>query len=325
MANEFNVATAAGRTVYLLLQSPNGNFWNTSTEAFETYSTANRSDYAISVTELGTSSGVYQADFPQAITSGGIYTFYAYIQDGGSPAEPDTDVLVATGEIDWTGSGEVDAASGSMSGSDFRDYFLRKGFKRTDKDTEIYEAITDAIQWLRRQFGFQEAQTETTTTDTITSLGDFKLNLESDFGLLTGIVVEDDEEADPLIIVPKWKLDQMYPYLNVTTDQSRPVHAAIYAQQIYLAPVPDLTSYVYRKTYSKRGGTVTASTAAVPFTNLYREILADKVNEFMYELVEDFNKAGYYRQKALVGLRDMMDREEKNSASHVFNVRYRGF
>lgn len=40
-----------------------------------------------------------------------------------------------------------------MTGSELYDYIVRT-FKRTDKETEIYEAITDTILDLQVRFGF---------------------------------------------------------------------------------------------------------------------------------------------------------------------------
>src|SRR6185295_2126281 len=116
-----------------------GKYWNGS--AFETYTTANRGDYDVAATEQGTSSGIYHADFPTGITSSGTYECFGYLQPGGSPAE--TDAPLGTTKVDWTGSASVSAGTGAMTGSDWRNYVLRFGFKRTDKDTELYEATTD--------------------------------------------------------------------------------------------------------------------------------------------------------------------------------------
>jgi hypothetical protein len=207
-----------------------------------------------------------------------------------------------------------------MTASDFRAYVLRRGFIRTDKDTELYEAMTDAIQELRRLFKFDEAEAETTTTDTISVLGDFKLTLETDFGMLVGIVIEDSDIGAPLQQVTKREFDELYSSINVETDKGYPLHFCIYAGQIYIGPIPDSVSYSYRISYSKRAGTITSSTTSVPFTDLYRDVLADNVLGRLYDDLEEFDKANRYRQKFIEGFEGMKRRERLNSGEHFFQV-----
>ena len=317
MAKEFNVPTLTGQTVYVLLKKPDGTFADITNETFEVYDTASRGDYDIALTELGTASGIYQGDFPTWITSSGTYEFFAYLQAGGSPAE--TDTLLATGEVDWTGSASVSSTTGAMTASDWRTYLLgTKGFKRTDKDTEIYASTTDAIQIMRRRFKFDEAKTETTTTDTISTLGDFKLTIESDQGMVIGVVLEDDDTGTPLIQVPKWKFDELYPSVNVETDRGYPRNFCIYAGSIYLGPIPDDTDYSYRISYSRRAGTITSSTSGVPFTNLYRDILADLTLSILYRGLGEMEMADYLEARFEREFPNATRQERINSGEHFF-------
>jgi hypothetical protein len=267
------------------------------------------------MTEQG-NSGVYVADFPTAITTGGTYEYFIHRQSGGSPAEGD--VVVNTGKIDWTGTVAISGSTGSMTGSDWRAYVLRAGFKRTDKDTELYEATTDAIQEMRRRFMFDEAEAEGLITDTISTLGDFKLNIESDFGLLVGIVLEDDDTGTQLTQVTKAQFDELYSSINVESDRGYPEHFCLYAEQIYIGPIPDSTSYVYRKSYSRRAGTITSSTTGVPFTNLYRDVLCDNVLSRLYKGLDDYEKANYHKALFEDGFNLSVRRERINSGEHMF-------
>lgn len=314
MAREIRGVAPSG-TLYARILSPSGLWWNGS--SFEAYSSGDYSTYVISMAEQG-NSGVYVADFPTGITSGGTYEIFIH-RTTSSAAEGDQ--VVNTAKIDWTGSSSISSGSGSMTGSDWRDYVLRCGFKRTDKDTEIYEATTDAIQEMRRRFMFDEAENETTTTDTIATLGDFKLDLESDFGLLLGIVLEDDDTGTPLKQISKSQFDQLYSSINVESDRGYPEHFCIYNGQIYIGPRPDQTSYVYRISYSRRAGTVTSSTTGVPFTNLYRDILADNVLSRLYTDVNKFDLAAQHKQRFEEQMAYAERRERLNSGEGFFNVR----
>lgn len=318
MSNEiFDPLGTADQTVYVLLFHPNGQVWNGS--EFEAYATANRGDYDIPLTELGSQSGVYVADMPAAITSSGTYHWVSFLQAGASPAESDT--RLDTGEVDWTGSSVASASTGSMTGSDWRNYVLRGGFKRTDKDTELYECTTDAVQELRRRFAFEEAKAETETTDQITVDGDYRLSLESDNGMLLGVILEDGTDAVPLDQVSKHKFDQLYPDITETTDRGYPEHYCVFNDQILIGPAPDSTDYDYRVVYSRRGGTISSSTTAVPFTNLYRRMLRSLTLAYLWELMDEFEKAQYFRNEFEREYEQARSREEMNTAEHIFAVK----
>lgn len=313
MAKEITGVAPSG-TLYARIKNRAGLWWNGST--FEAYTAVNWSNYVIALTEEG-NSGEYVADFPAGITTSGTYVWRVHRT---TTTAAEGDLTVNFGTTDWTGSSSIIGASGSMTGSEFYDYVLRLGFKRTDKATEVYEAITDAQQELRRRFMFDEAENEITTTDTITVLGDFKLSLESDFGLLLGIMLEDDDTGTPLIRITKSEFDDRYPSINVDTHRGYPREYCIYAGQIYIGPAPDSISYVYRLSYSRRAGTVIASTTGVPFTNVYRDILADCTLARLYKGLEDFDKSNFYRTEFENQFFLAQRRETINSGSHCFNV-----
>lgn len=315
MAMEIRGAAPSGSVIYSRIISPAGLWWNGA--AFEAYAGADYANYAVAMAEQGVS-GVYVADFPAAITAGGSYEYYVYLRAGGTPAAGD--VLVGTGKVDWTGTAAVSAAAGAMSGSSFRDYLLRRGFKRDDKDAEVYEAVTDAVQEMRRRFGFDEAEADQTTTDTITVLGDYKLNLEPDLGLLVNLLLQDGRNAVPLVKMSKVDFDARYFDAAVTADKGYPRNYCVFAGQLYIGPVPDRTTYSYRVSYSRRGGVITTNTAGVPFTDLYRDVLVLLALCFLYEGLDEFDKAGYYRQQFELGFAGAVRRERKNKGLSTFTM-----
>ena len=315
MAREIRGASSSG-TLYARIINTSGLWWNGTT--FEAYTAANYGNYDIAMTEQG-SSNVYVADFPTGITTGGTYEYFVHRQAGGSPAEGDA--VINTGKIDWTGTASITAASGSMSGSEFQAYVLRKGFKRTDKDTELYEAVTDAIQEMRRRHDFDESETDATTTDTISTLGDFRIAVESDFGLLIGVVLQDGTNATPLKKISKAEFDQLYPDSHVSSDRGYPDHFCIYAGSIYVGPIPDSTSYTYRKSYAKSAGTVTSSTTGVPFTNVYRDVLAELTLANLYETLQEYDMAQFHRAEFERKFEESKRKDRINSGRAHFNMR----
>lgn len=311
MSREISGVSPSG-TLYARIKNSSGLWWNGS--SFEVYSSANYANYIITMTEEG-NSGEYTADFPTAITGSGTYPYRVH-RTLSTPAEGDP--VVNTGSVDWTGSASVGSSTGAMTGSDWRNYVLRQGFKRTDKDTELYEATTDAIQEMRREFMFDEAEAEVITTESITTLGEFKIGLETDFGLLLGVVLEDTDDGTPLIHVSKSDYDDMYASVNVESDKGYPRHFTIYAGQIYIGPIPDKIEYVYRLSYSRRAGTVSSTTTGVPFTDVYRDILFYNVMARLNGMLEEFDKSNYFRGQYENSLINGMRRERINSGVHQF-------
>jgi len=314
MSNELSGVSASG-TLYTRIRNAAGLWWNGA--SFEAYSAANYSDYVITMTEEG-DSGVYIADFPSAVTIGGTYEYFVHLQAGGSPAEGD--YVINTGKIDWTGAVSVSSIAGAMSGSEWQAYVLLQGFVRTDKSTELFECTTDAIQEMRVRFMFDEAEAEMITTDTITVLGDFKLDVEDDFGLVLGVVVEDDDTGLQLVKVTKSQYDELYPDVNVTADRGFPKHFCLYAGQIYIGPIPDQVDYDYRISYSKRAGTITSSTTGVPFTNYFRSALCKNTLSRLYALLDEFEKAQYFEGKFEKEFLLDVRKERLNSGEGSFNV-----
>jgi hypothetical protein len=98
MAKEIQLANDAGITAYALVRNQIGQVWNGST--FVNYVTANLNTYAIVMTEQGTASGYYTADFPPVLAE--LYSIVAFKRIGGTPAEGDP--LIASGTFYWDGT-----------------------------------------------------------------------------------------------------------------------------------------------------------------------------------------------------------------------------
>lgn len=105
MANEIlliPVPYLTGRTVYAQVRNAVGQIWNTSSVAFESYTTANIANYKIALTEQGTASGQYVGTFPSQITVG-VYGITAFLQAAGAVAEGDQP-LGGDPHFSWTGT-----------------------------------------------------------------------------------------------------------------------------------------------------------------------------------------------------------------------------
>lgn len=184
----------------------------------------------------------------------------------------------------------------AMSGSDFYAYILRT-FKRTDKSTEAYEAITDAVREISQSHPFNERLSETNATDTISVSGDYKFNVESDFEMfISDIVVKDGTNSWQLLKISKDEYDRRYPNQTATgVSTGKPVHYCLFNGVVYLGPVPDSTSYTYSMSYSQDISTITSVSSAVPFTDKYRVAVKYGTLFHLYSAMESDEQAQKYK------------------------------
>ncbi len=218
-----------------------------------------------------------------------------------------------------------------MTGSEMLAYVKRK-FKREDKDAEIYEAMTDVIADMCIQFYPEDFKEEATLTGTIT-LGEYKLPVPADFGHILGEIsimdTANESRFYPLTKISKIQYDQMYPdrQFSTTTNMtlSRPRHFCVYGNQIFIGPIPDKTTYQYQLNYTTIGfETVTASTDPVSFTDKYRNILRSGILSELHNGMENYEEAGYWKEEYLKGLSKIAANDDANTSDNT-NASYSGF
>jgi hypothetical protein len=107
MANEIQADYASGNTLYAVIRNRTGQVWHPALRAFENWGLGGHTadDYDIALTDRTGSR--YVGDFDAGIPSGS-YCIQIFRQAGATPA--DTDALVGSREILWTGTGELTAA-----------------------------------------------------------------------------------------------------------------------------------------------------------------------------------------------------------------------
>jgi hypothetical protein len=216
-----------------------------------------------------------------------------------------------------------------MTGSNFLAY-VKRIFKRTDKDTEIYEATTDTIADIRLQLKTEDYKEEAYVAG-ISTLGDYRIALPSDFGHLIGnVTLVDDDSGFTRVLnkITKSAYDAKYGdrlHASLThVDDSIPVDFCIYAKQIYLGSVPDKTTYKYYLNYTTEAfAEVDASTDPVPFTERYRNTLRAGVLAEVYAGLEQFDEATYWRGLYNDGLTKLQANDADNT-SDTDGVVYHG-
>lgn len=201
-----------------------------------------------------------------------------------------------------------------MTGAEFYAYCLRR-FKRTDKETEFYEAVTDVVMDVKLRYFFEDFKEEAYSSG-IASLGDWKLSLPSDFGHLIGDMTLIDNAGNSHVLgkltIEAFK--ELYPN-NDATDviTGMPKHYCIFSGQVLLGQVPDSTDYNYQFDYSTEAAEViSSSTDPVPFCSRYRWIMRDLVLSELYSGMGFDDEAAKFKASGENGIALMIANDEWN-------------
>jgi len=139
--------------------------------------------------------------------------------------------------------------------------YVKNEFKRTDKDSEIYEALDDTLYDLTTEHDFHVHQTEQSIS-LIADTYEYSLTSYSMSMLLGPVLYLDDTgDADPLIKLSKASFDLRFPDLTATDfDKDEPQYYAVYGNAIFIAPFPD---------------TVTTESILVPISTIATKLVGD--------------------------------------------------
>lgn len=202
-----------------------------------------------------------------------------------------------------------------MTGLELHDYVVRT-FKRTDKSTEIYDAITDTIVDMCERMDFEDTKVEAYTAAGISALGDYKLDLPSDFGRLIGDVRwSDQDNSRTLTRLSKQEFNEKFGDLDGDDPiDGEPTHYCVFGNQVLLGPVPDDTTYEYQLDYSTfPADEITSATTEVIFTDKARECVKFGTLARLFEVVEMFDLADRYRIRFENELTQFAEREKGNT------------
>ena len=203
-----------------------------------------------------------------------------------------------------------------MTGAEVYAYILRT-FKRTDKETEVYESITDVVWDLKTRFEWENAK-EYTALSGITSLGNYTLSLPSDYDHIIGDVVVIDTGTNeggstPLEKLTKERFDELYPNPEASSaNRGFPQFWCLYAEEVLIAPVPDDTGYSYKANMTTNDeGEITSTTTSVAFTPKYRETIKNLTLAKVFDGL-DSESARKYEALGEIGLNKMVSSELNN-------------
>lgn len=217
-----------------------------------------------------------------------------------------------------------------MTGANLLAY-IKRTFKRTDKDTELYESITDCVIDMRLRFYPEDFKTRSTALTGCTVKGDYSLTLPTDFGHLIGQVSIKDDSSEqyypPLVKISIEDYDRLYPGRMMDAaqrDTGVPRHFCLYGGDIFVGPCVDKTTYDFLINYTQEAATdIVAGTTSVPFTDKYREVVKAGTLMRIYRDLEMYQEAdiqeGHYEQ----GIGKIIANDEMNSSA-TGSINYSG-
>ena len=106
MANEIQADYASGSTLYAVIRNRAGQVWYPPQQVFETWGTNGHAAEDYDIALIDKTGSRYIGDFDSSVPPG-AYDLQVFRQTGAAPA--DTDALVSSREILWTGTGELTA------------------------------------------------------------------------------------------------------------------------------------------------------------------------------------------------------------------------
>jgi len=217
-----------------------------------------------------------------------------------------------------------------MDGASFLAY-IKRTFKRTDKDTELYESITDCVMDMRLRFYPEDYKTRSSALTGCTTVGQYALTLPTDFGHLIGEVTIIDatnqQKYPPLKKLSIETYDRLYPDRTLDIgerDTGVPQHFCLYGGEIFVGPCIDQTYYEFYINYTQESApTVAAGTDPVPFTANYREVVKAGTLMRIYRDLEMYNEADIQERLYEQGIAKIAANDELNSNA-VHNIQYSG-
>lgn len=219
-----------------------------------------------------------------------------------------------------------------MTGLAAYNYFL-SAFKRTDKSSEFYLALADTVMDMRARMISEDALKVSTALTGISAIGDYILNLPTDFGHLIGDVLIKDTAADdvylPLNKIIKTEWDIKYNQALATAVGNRltgtPVDYCIFAKSIYIGSPVDKTTYEFKINYSAEDvPTYTSATATIPFCDQFREVVRAGCLYRMYREIGNYPESDIWGAVYVDGINKIVENDDFNRDGSSVSMQYNG-
>ena len=218
-----------------------------------------------------------------------------------------------------------------MQLSAFKTY-VKRDFKRTDKDTELVQAYNDMIMWVASviPFGNYKFQSYISTTVQIEDypIPSNLIHIIHPIKLLLGSASKDS--GFPLEHITKEEYDIREPNPNRTSPSTgRPSAYTIFSRCILLTPIPDLATYILEIMWAKRATTLSADADTSDFLSEWDEVLKWGTLERLYAGLGMTQEASYWaslyrdQEHNPIGLcKRLLDAERDREMSAIGQVKF---
>lgn len=184
-----------------------------------------------------------------------------------------------------------------MQLSNFKTY-VKRDFKRTDKDTEIVQAYNDMIIWVASiiphgNYKFQSYVALVNGQEDY-PLPSNLMHLIHPIKFLEGSGTNDS--GYPLDHITKEEYDLLFPNPNRTspTDKGKPTVYAMFSRSILLGPIPDSANYLLEIDWSKRPTALSADSDTSSLGSEWDEVFKWGTLERVYAGMSMFEEANYW-------------------------------
>jgi hypothetical protein len=187
-----------------------------------------------------------------------------------------------------------------MQLSDFLTY-VKRDFKRTDKDTEIKKAYNDMIFWVAAMMphGNYKFQSYLNTVDAQEDypLPSDLMHLIHPVKFLEG--TGQNDSGYPLIHISKQEYDEKYPNPNRTGVQikGKPLDYTVYSRSILVGPLPDSADYLLEIDWAKRKSELSADADTSELGAEWDEVFKQGTLERVYEGMGMLQEAQFWGNK----------------------------
>ncbi len=219
-----------------------------------------------------------------------------------------------------------------MTGLQTLNYILQT-FKRTDKNAEIYTALADTIMDMRSRMISDDFSAVSAALTGISAVGDYELTLPTDFGHLIGDVLIKDTASDdvylPLNKIVKTEWDVKYNQALSTSAGNRltgtPMEYCFFAGKIYLGSPVDKLTYEFKINYTTEDlPTYTDVTAAIPFTDQFREVVKAGTLQRMFREVGNYPESDIWGSVYIDGVMNIIENDDFNRDGSSQHMNYSG-
>jgi len=197
-----------------------------------------------------------------------------------------------------------------MTRTEFLTY-IKRTFKREDKDTELIDALNDTLYDMSTRYDFQVSQTETEIT---LNDSDYKYDYPSGYAFLISNLkyIDSGGGGRTLNQLTKEQFDDKYPDISSSNaDKGDPIDYTIYGNEIFIAPY--LQTVTTQKLYISGSNVASelGESDSPDYEDRFREVIKFGTLYRAYSDLDLDDKAAKYKNLYDEGMEKMINIDDK--------------